>query len=169
VHTADLQTLWKYHAWANRQIVAAVASLPAPALQTPVASGHVTLFATLLHMLDADYGWRMLLQHNTETPLLSEVDVSDLATLADRFLDEAAAMRQNQGGAGGSQSRGCVSGPGQRSTATTSTKMPSPMSPKATIAGAARRSATERPAPSPNRKVAIWIPLARLTLSGCGT
>jgi uncharacterized damage-inducible protein DinB len=93
VHTADLQTLWAYHAWANRQIVAAAASLPAPALQTPVASGHGTLFATLLHMLDADYGWRMLLQHNTETPVLSEVDVPDLATLAERFLDEAAAMR----------------------------------------------------------------------------
>jgi uncharacterized damage-inducible protein DinB len=44
-------------------------------------------------MLDADYGWRMLLEHNTETPVLSEVDVPDLATLAERFLDEAAAMR----------------------------------------------------------------------------
>ncbi len=75
---------------------------------------------------------------------------------------------QNHGGAGGSQSRGCVSGPGQRSTDTTSTTIPRPTSPKATTTGAARRSARESPPPRPKRNVATSKPLARFTPSGCG-
>lgn len=89
---ADLQLLWEYNTWANQQILTAVARLPSPSLQTPVASGHGTLFETLLHLLDTEYGWRMLVAHGAETPVLTPEDLPDLAALTERFAVEAAAM-----------------------------------------------------------------------------
>lgn len=90
---ADLQLLWEYSVWANGQILAAAGRLPPAALGGPVASGHGTLFGTLLHVLDTEYGWRMLVEEGLETPVLTEQDVPDLPALAGRFAAEAAAMR----------------------------------------------------------------------------
>lgn len=90
---ADLITIWAYNTWANERILAAAARLPESDLRAPVASGHETLFGTLLHILDAEYGWRMVLQHGADTPVLTEEDLPDLAALAGRWRAEAAAMR----------------------------------------------------------------------------
>jgi uncharacterized damage-inducible protein DinB len=60
VECADLRLLWEYSTWANGQILAAACRLPPAALREPLASGHGTLFSTLLHILDTEYGWRML-------------------------------------------------------------------------------------------------------------
>jgi uncharacterized damage-inducible protein DinB len=93
VDRADLQLLWEYNTWANGQILAAAGRLPPAALREPLASGHGTLFGTLLHLLDTEYGWRMLVEQGAETPVLTEQDIPDLAALTERFAAEAAAMR----------------------------------------------------------------------------
>lgn len=90
---ADLHLLWDYNAWANAQILAAAGRLPPAALREPVASGHGTLFSTLLHLLDTEYGWRMLIEQGAETPILTEQDLPDLTALTVRIAVEAAAMR----------------------------------------------------------------------------
>lgn len=87
------QTLWAYNAWANGRILAAAATLPPAALQGPVDSGHGTLFDTLLHLLDAEYGWRMLVATGAETPVLTADDIPDLPALAARVQEEEVAMR----------------------------------------------------------------------------
>jgi uncharacterized damage-inducible protein DinB len=94
VERADLRTLWEYNTWANGRILAAAGRLPTAALREPVDSGHGTLFGTLLHMLDTEYGWRMLVEQGTETPVLTEQDIPDLTALAERFTAEGAAMRE---------------------------------------------------------------------------
>jgi uncharacterized damage-inducible protein DinB len=93
VDRADLHLLWGYSTWANGQILAAAGRLPPTALRKPLASGHGTLFGTLLHILDTEYGWRMLVEQGAETPVLTEHEIPDLAALAERFAAEAAAMR----------------------------------------------------------------------------
>ncbi len=90
---ADLRLLWEYSTWANGQILAAAGRLPPATLHEPVASGHGTLFGTLLHILDTEYGWRMLIEQGTETPILTEQQIPDLPAMAERFAVEAAAMR----------------------------------------------------------------------------
>lgn len=87
------QTLWAYNGWANERIIAAAATLPIEGLQRPVASGHGTLFTTLLHLVDTEYGWRMLVADGTETPVLTADDIPDLPALAARLQVEDAAMR----------------------------------------------------------------------------
>lgn len=89
---ADLQDLWAYNVWANEQILAAAARLPAEALASPVASGHGTLFETLLHLVDTEYGWRMSLAEGAETPVLTAADLPDLPALVARARAEGAAM-----------------------------------------------------------------------------
>jgi uncharacterized damage-inducible protein DinB len=93
VERADLKLLWEYNTWANEQILAAAGRLSPAALQEPVASGHGTLFGTLLHILDTEYGWRMLVEQGAETPVLTEQEFPHLTALAERFMAEAAAMR----------------------------------------------------------------------------
>jgi uncharacterized damage-inducible protein DinB len=89
---ATLQTLWAHNTWANEQILRAAAALPAEALRQPVDSGHGSLFGTLLHLVDTEYGWRMICEAGTATPVLTEEEIPDLAALAARARAEAAAM-----------------------------------------------------------------------------
>lgn len=89
---ADLLTLWDYNVWANEQILAAAARLPEADLRHPVASGHGSLFGTLLHLLDTEYGWRVLCESGADTAILTEEDLPNLSALAERFRAEAAAM-----------------------------------------------------------------------------
>jgi uncharacterized damage-inducible protein DinB len=86
-----LQTLWSYNAWAMEQILAAAAKLPEQALDQMIDSGHGSLYDTLLHILDTEYGWRMLIEGGVETPVLTRQDVPDLATLTARAHAESQA------------------------------------------------------------------------------
>ena len=61
----DILLLYDYHYWATRRILSARAQ--ATHEQFTVAAPHSfgSLRGTLVHTLDAEYSWRMLLQHNT--------------------------------------------------------------------------------------------------------
>ena len=55
---------------------------------------HGSLLATLVHILDAECGWRVLLQRGKETPALDVKDFPTLASLDDRWRYEEGHMRQ---------------------------------------------------------------------------
>jgi uncharacterized damage-inducible protein DinB len=93
VDRADVLTLWGYNSWANEQIFAAAGRLHEEELRNPVASGHGSLFGTLLHLVDTEYGWRVRLEAGADTPVLTEQDIPDLAALAARSRAEADAWR----------------------------------------------------------------------------
>jgi uncharacterized damage-inducible protein DinB len=95
---ADVQLLWEYNTWANGKIFAAAAGLSEDQLQQEVHSGHGTLYRTLVHVYDTEYGWRMLAQHGERTPELTEQDVPTLAELVSRSGEESATWASYLGG-----------------------------------------------------------------------
>ncbi len=92
MRSADLQLIWRYNTWANEKILAAAAGLGPEQLRQEVHSGYGTLFSTLLHILDTEYGWRMFVQHNEWASELTEQEIPDLDALVARSREEARAM-----------------------------------------------------------------------------
>ena len=91
----DLRLLFAYNDWANGRILAAasglrMAELRAPALPDP---GYGTLLGSIVHILDAEYAWRSLLQEGTWAGELTPDDFATLEDLAATWRTEAAAMR----------------------------------------------------------------------------
>jgi uncharacterized damage-inducible protein DinB len=89
----DMLTLYEYNYWANGRILAAAANASMEQFLAPAAYNLDTLRRTLLHTLDTEYGWRMLCQHLTFTPDLTEEEFSTLDALEQRWREEERAMR----------------------------------------------------------------------------
>src|SRR5690242_9506137 len=64
MNISDIQTLYDYHYWATQRILSAAARVSAEQFVAPCAYKLGSLRGTLAHLLDAEYGWRMLLQHS---------------------------------------------------------------------------------------------------------
>jgi uncharacterized damage-inducible protein DinB len=91
----DIQLLYEYHSWANKQILNACKRITAEQYTTPAMPnpGHGNLRGTLVHTYDTDYGWRMLVQAGTSTDVITEQDLPTLDDLITRWQDEEQAMR----------------------------------------------------------------------------
>jgi uncharacterized damage-inducible protein DinB len=89
---SDLLTLYEYNYWANAQILAASATLSPEQWVAPTSHSFGSLRGTMVHTLDAEYGWRMLLQHQTATPLLEEETFPTVAALVEHWQTEEQAM-----------------------------------------------------------------------------
>lgn len=57
----DIKMLYKYHDWANQRILMGCARLTTEQFTAPsnIGIGHSSLRTTLVHMLDAQYQWRL--------------------------------------------------------------------------------------------------------------
>jgi uncharacterized damage-inducible protein DinB len=93
MNVQDMLTLYDYNYWANKQILAAAANVSQEQLVAPVAYNLETLRRTLLHTLDTEYGWRMLCQHATFTPDMTEEDFPTVEALEQRWREDERAMR----------------------------------------------------------------------------
>jgi uncharacterized damage-inducible protein DinB len=89
----DIQTLFDYTYWANGRILAASAKVSEAQFTAPASHSWGSLRGTLIHMLDTEYGWRMICQHDTETPVLTDAGLPTLADIANRWREEETAMR----------------------------------------------------------------------------
>jgi uncharacterized damage-inducible protein DinB len=89
----DIQTLYGYNCWANRRILAASARVGPAQFAEPVGLNYGTLRGSLVHTLDTEYGWRMLVQHNQRTPEMPEADFPTVEALAERWDAEEVDMR----------------------------------------------------------------------------
>lgn len=96
----DLCLLYAYNEWANQRILTAAAALAPEALRAPAVPdpGYGTLLGSLVHILDAEYAWRSLLQDGEWATELTPDDFATLDDLATRWCDESAAMRAYLGG-----------------------------------------------------------------------
>jgi uncharacterized damage-inducible protein DinB len=96
VNTRDILTIYDYNNWATHRILAASAHVSAEQFQ--VQSGHSlgSLRGTLVHTLDSECAWRMLLQHNTLDYFraIKEEDFPTFNILQERWKEEEQLMRE---------------------------------------------------------------------------
>lgn len=53
----DIERLYDYHYWANRQLVSVVSRLTGEEFTQPVAGSYGSIRNTLVHVLSAEWGW----------------------------------------------------------------------------------------------------------------
>jgi len=91
----DILTIYNYNYWATRRILAASAQVSRE--QFAVSTGHSfgSLRGTLVHTLDAECAWRMLLQHDTLAyfDAMKEENFPTLDVLEQRWQEEEHLMR----------------------------------------------------------------------------
>lgn len=93
MNKADIETIFEYNHWANRRIMDSAAKVSAEQFVAPTTFPRGNLKATLVHILDAEYGWRLLLERGEEAPDLTEKDFPTLASLEERWQYEEGKMR----------------------------------------------------------------------------
>jgi uncharacterized damage-inducible protein DinB len=91
----DIFTLYDYNYWATRRILAGTAEVSSEQFIVPTAHSFGSLRGTLVHTLDSECAWRMLLQHNTLDyfRMLREEDFPAFDILEARWKKEEFAMR----------------------------------------------------------------------------
>ncbi len=95
---ADIATLLDYNYWANRRILAAASGLSLQQLSAPAAFPWGSLRGRLVHILDAEFGWRTQLERGRETDQwqaaeLHESDFPNLESIVQRAQQEESGMR----------------------------------------------------------------------------
>ena len=71
---------YAYNEWSNNRILDAAARLSAEELAVTNDFGWHSIFGALVHILDAEYYWRVFLQESKETDW---IEASDFATIAE--------------------------------------------------------------------------------------
>jgi uncharacterized damage-inducible protein DinB len=90
----DILTIYDYNYWANKRILAGSAKVTQEQFDAPASFPYGGLRGTLLHILDAEWGWRNFLQHNDLTvPDLNKDDFPNHAALQERWIKEEQEMR----------------------------------------------------------------------------
>src|SRR6476646_3212806 len=90
----DILTLYDYNYWANHRILAAGAGVSLEQFTFATTHSFGSLRGTLVHTLDTEYSWRMLLQHNTlDFRAMEEEDFPTFEALPERWQEEELAVR----------------------------------------------------------------------------
>jgi uncharacterized damage-inducible protein DinB len=91
----DIRILYQYNYWANHKILESSARVSQDQFIAPTGHSYGSLRGTLVHLLDAEYGWRMLCQHNALTGFdsLTDDNFPGIDSLAQRWQNEETAMR----------------------------------------------------------------------------
>ena len=89
----DIQLIYEYNYWANKKIIAASVNITHEQFTAPAVFPYGGLHGTLLHILDAEWGWRALFQELKDTSDLLRADYPDLSAIETRWLEEEIAMR----------------------------------------------------------------------------
>ena len=90
---SDLMTLIQFNFWADNRILESCEQLPFEILKQPHTPdpGWGNLLGILVHILDAEYGWRSVLQSKASNEILEEAHFGDLGSLRSRWETEQAA------------------------------------------------------------------------------
>ena len=90
----DIHFLYEYNYWANKKILAASAGVTVEQFIAPANFPYGGLRGTLVHILDAEQGWRNFFQHNNwDADDLNEADFPIFDSIKDRWVGEEQAMR----------------------------------------------------------------------------
>jgi len=89
----DIHLLYEYNYWANKKLIAASAKIAQEQFTAPASFPYGGLRGTLLHVLDAEWGWRGLFENQSFNPDLKPEDFPTLQSLEARWHEEEIAMR----------------------------------------------------------------------------
>jgi len=93
MHIRDIQLFYEYNYWANGKILLASAGVTHDQFTAPASFPYGGLRGTLLHILDAEWGWRALFQSIKDASDLLPTDYPDLKSIEARWREEETAMR----------------------------------------------------------------------------
>jgi len=94
MNASDIALLFEYNYWANKRILTAAARITDAQLTGPTTFPRGSLRGTLIHILDAEYGWRELLENGREVDDLAAANFPTLQAIEALWSNEEAAMRK---------------------------------------------------------------------------
>ena len=89
----DILLIYNYNYWANGQILAAAAKVTEEQYLAPAEFPFGGLRGTMVHILDAEYGWRVRFQNQGVAEDLLETQFPTLADLESRWHEDEKSMR----------------------------------------------------------------------------
>ena len=95
MNLSDISLIYDYNYWATRRILDASAQVSLEQFTTSTGHSFGNLRGTLVHTLDSEHAWRMLLQHHTldHFRMMKEEDFSAFEILQKRWQEEERSMR----------------------------------------------------------------------------
>lgn len=89
----DMHTIYDYNYWANQRILETAKKVKEDQFLAPASLPYGGLRGTLVHILDAEFGWRSFLQSGDwSVPDLKEADFPTLAAIEARWRTEKEGM-----------------------------------------------------------------------------
>ncbi|MGB1287741.1 MAG: DinB family protein, partial [Aggregatilineales bacterium] len=86
-----IKLMFAYNNWANEKILATAKKITLEQLTTKQDVSWGSLRGTLVHTLDCEWGWRVLLQHGENVPVLNADDFPDVASIRTHWHKEETA------------------------------------------------------------------------------
>jgi uncharacterized damage-inducible protein DinB len=96
MRSVDIEALFDFTYWADRQVLDAAGAIPAEEFAGPVSITYRDLRATLVHILDVEMSWRRRLRGEPKEiwdAALSVDDYPTVATLAEHWSRDESEMR----------------------------------------------------------------------------
>jgi uncharacterized damage-inducible protein DinB len=95
MNIADIQLMYDYNDWANKKLLAQAALVTPEQFIAPTDHSWGSLRGTLVHTMDTEYGWRLILQNPGEwnAPELNPDDFPTAASVQEHWNGEDAAWR----------------------------------------------------------------------------
>jgi uncharacterized damage-inducible protein DinB len=89
----DLEALYDYGYWANKQLFGVLAGLTPEQFTEPIAGSYGSVRNTMVHVLSAEWGWLDRCGGSPRGPTLVASDYPTLASLLDRWQQVEASVR----------------------------------------------------------------------------
>jgi len=89
----DILLIYEYNYWANKRILAQCKMVTQEQFTAPAEFPYGGLRGTVLHILEAEWGWRTRFQNLGAASEMSETEFQTLASLESRWAEEEKSMR----------------------------------------------------------------------------
>jgi uncharacterized damage-inducible protein DinB len=93
MNITDIKFIYEYNYWANKKILEAAANVPEAQFLAPAEFPFGGLHSTMLHVVDAEYGWRGFFEFKKFGEDLNADDFPTLEALGGKFQEEEKSMR----------------------------------------------------------------------------
>ena len=92
MNTDHIRDMYEYNYWANQRILDTAEKITPEQLVAPTSCSYGSLHGTLVHTLDAEWGWRLRLQGQPADGELKPADFPTLVSLRQRWDEDETDM-----------------------------------------------------------------------------